>query len=268
LSASTAVLDEAPPSRHAASHHHHRPASSAARLLLTQERLRALAYELTVAEARERERIANGLHDDIGQMLAMLRYKLSLLGQAFPADSAASALLGEAHALLREATAATRSATFELCNPVLRELGFRSAVESVAQQAARTAGIPVAIEGDLPPLCVPEPVLSVLLRVVRELLFNVQKHARARCATVRLACTPHGLTLHVADDGRGFVAGSGRGRCGPKGGYGLVSAEAQMQAVGGALEIRSTPGLGTCATLTLPLPPGQVLERVRPEGGA
>lgn len=227
------------------------PATCAARLVATEQRLRSLAYELTLAEARERERIAIGLHDDIGQLLAMVRYKLAELGAALPPDSAAVGLLDEAHVLVRQASDATRSATFDLHSPVLRQLGFKTALESLAQRVNRSCGLRVSVAGEMPPLPLPEPVLSVVFRVVRELLFNVQKHASASAATIQLGASARRWEVRVSDDGSGFVVAARR--CGPDGGYGLVSAEAQMQAVGGALEIRSAPGHGTCATVTLPL---------------
>jgi signal transduction histidine kinase len=228
------------------------PAACAARLVATEQRLRSLAYELTVAEARERERIALGLHDDIGQILAMVRYKLAELGVALglPPDSPATGLLDEAQVLVRQASDATRSATFDLHSPVLRQLGFKTALESLAQRVNRSGGLRVSVAGEMPPLPLPEPVLSVVFRVVRELLFNVQKHAGARVAMVSLGGSARRWELRVSDDGCGFAVAARR--CGPEGGYGLVSAEAQMQAVGGALEILSAPGQGTCATVTLP----------------
>jgi signal transduction histidine kinase len=60
-----------------------------------------------------------------------------------------------------------------------------------------------------------------------------------------------GLQISVKDDGVGFNAGETRSRFSPEGGFGLVSAEAQMQAIGGQLAIDSSPGRGTTATVTL-----------------
>jgi len=225
-------------------------------LIASERSLRALAYELTMAETRERERIANGLHDEIGQILAMMRYKLGEIEQSF-GEPAGRLQLGEQfaelQALLRQASAATRSATFDLSSPLLRQLGFKTAIEGVAQQLTRAAGPRVAVVGELPALPVAEPVLSVVFRVVRELLFNVQKHARASQATVSLSGLPDRLVVSVADNGEGFAVRSFAEQFGPEGGYGLVSAEAQMRAVGGSLAVESARGQGTRATVTLPL---------------
>ncbi|HUG26181.1 sensor histidine kinase [Piscinibacter sp.] len=218
-----------------------------------KRRLQTLAYEITVAEARERERIARGLHDEIGQMLTMASFKLGELRQ--PGVAERDVLLNELGTLLRQATQATRSATFELSCPLL-QLGLQEAIESLAQRLARDSGMAVQVDGEVPPLAAPEPVLAVVFRVVRELCLNVRKHAAARHVRIGVHCADGRLSICVADDGRGFApAGL------PQGvrrnvGFGLFSAEAQMQAIGGRVEIESAPGQGTRATVVLSVPSG------------
>jgi signal transduction histidine kinase len=217
------------------------------------ERLRTLAYEVTVAEARERERIAAGLHDDIGQVLAILALKLGELNEAVSGSGSAS-LIAELRALVSQAARATRSATFELSSPVLHQLGLQAAIESLVPRTEALGGVKVVVAGRLPDLPLPEQVLAIVFRVARELIANVVKHARARAARITLHADSQWLLVVVSDDGVGFDAESPRAAFGPEGGYGLVSAEAQMQALGGQLDIESAPGRGTRATLCLPLP--------------
>jgi signal transduction histidine kinase len=95
-------------------------------------------------------------------------------------------------------------------------------------------------------------VLDVAFRVARELVNNVQRHAGARRAVVRLRAGDGGWLLTVADDGVGFDVARVAGRFGPEGGYGLASALAQVRAVGGRLVLRSRPGRGTVARLWVP----------------
>jgi signal transduction histidine kinase len=215
---------------------------------------RRRAFEAVQAQGRERERIAAGLHDDIGQTLAVAALKLGQLRTHVPPGDGAS-LLDELRVLLGQAAQATRSATFELSCPLLQQLGLRAALASLAQRAEARAGLRVhlRVPEPLPPLA--EPVLGVLYRVARELLFNVCKHARARHAELRLRTGRMGCWLAVADDGVGFCVAERAGRFGPEGGYGLVSAVAQVQAVGGRLALRSRPGQGTVARLWVPAGP-------------
>lgn len=216
----------------------------------TDEQLRTLAYEVTVAEARERERIALGLHDDIGQILAIIGLKL---GELSALGDAQRALVDELRGLVSQAARATRSATFELSSPVLQQLGLQAAIESLLPRVQATADVRTTVAGALPQLPLPPQVLAVVFRVVRELLANMAKHARARHAHVSLHADAQQLVVAVIDDGQGFDAERPRVGFGPDGGYGLFSAQAQMEAIGGRLDVESAPGLGTRASIWLPL---------------
>ena len=216
--------------------------------------LRTLAYEITVAEARERERIALGLHDEIGQFLTLARLKLGEL-RDIAASGPAAGLLDEVVALLAQASRATRSATFDLSSPVLR-LGLEQALRSLADRLARDSRLAVAFDCQLPPVLLPEAVLAVVFRGVRELCLNVQKHAQAQQVGITAEADGHCLKVCVVDDGvglRGARTGDGFSR---SGGFGLASTQAQIQAIGGRLEIGSSSpqGRGTRATIVFPLP--------------
>jgi signal transduction histidine kinase len=155
-------------------------------LLESRQRLQSLAYEVTVAEERERSRIAAGLHDDIGQILAMAHLKLAELGAA-TTPQARSHHQEELHGMLVHAMRATRTATFDLRSPLPQQLGLKAALQALGDRAQRASGLEVCIDGDMPALPIPEPVLSIVFRVVRELLLNIQKHAHARNVHIRCA---------------------------------------------------------------------------------
>jgi signal transduction histidine kinase len=218
----------------------------------TRLRLQTLAFELTVAESRERERIARGLHDVIGQVLSMARLKLGELREAAEPE-ARNLLMDELGELLTQATRATRSATFDLSCRSL-QLGLLPALESLAHRMRQETKLVVRLDGDLPPLKIPEAVVAVLFRVVREFGLNVHKHARASSMCFELRSRADELSICVADDGIGFQRAAPGERFSPDGGFGLVSAEAQMEAIGGQVDIDTAPGRGTRATLILPLP--------------
>jgi signal transduction histidine kinase len=222
-------------------------------LLESKERLQTLAYEITVAEARERARIATGLHDDIGQILAMAHLKLGELG-ASSTEADRTRHHEELRGLLGHAVRATRTATFDLRSPLPRQLGLKAAIEALGDRIARACNLRVQVEGEAPAEPPPEPVLSIVFRVVRELLLNIQKHAQAQHVRITLRNFEDQLMIRVADDGVGFDPPQLPHDFSPEGGFGLLSAEAQMEAMGGRLCIESAPGQGTRATLALPLP--------------
>lgn len=231
-------------------------------LLPWRRRLRSLAFDLATAEARERERLADGLHDDVGQLLVLLRFKLAQLdstGQAFSGDP----VMQELRALLAQATEATRRATFELRSPVLQQLGLQAALESLADRMRRLGGLHVELSGQLPAADLPAAVQAVVLRVVRELLLNVHKHAQARRVVVAQGSFDGYHHIEVQDDGVGFARALGPRRFGAEGGYGLYSAEAQVLAIGGALRVSTCPGQGTTVQLWLPASPEPASGRAR-----
>jgi signal transduction histidine kinase len=221
-------------------------------LRVSERKLRALAYEVTVAEARERARIAAGLHDEIGQILTLVRLKLGELREA-GLQGMAAGLVDEASALVGQAAQATRSTTFELSCPMLQQLGLQAAIESQGLRMEHVYGLRVEVEGDNPVLPLSEPVLGVVFRVVRELLFNVHKHACTSNAQVALRRLTGRLIIRVRDDGIGFQPRPMRSECSPRGGFGLYSAEMQIEAIGGCMVIDAQPGRGTCVVITLPL---------------
>ncbi len=222
--------------------------SSRVGLQESQAHYQNLAYEISMAESRERERIARGLHDVVGQLHTMLSIRLDELKETSPTENAAG-VIAEMRSLLNQATQATRATTFDLSNPLLNLLGLKTAIESLGQ----TYGIPLFVEGYNEALPLPEPVLAVVFRVVRELLFNVRKHALARHVMVSINRSSDRLSIHTNDDGVGFDPKAIFSKT-PTGGYGLVSARAQILSLGGRFNIDSSPGAGARIMIELPLP--------------
>jgi signal transduction histidine kinase len=215
-------------------------------------RLKGLLYAISVAEERERRRIAAGLHDELGQLLAIAKLKLGRLGATDDAADRAQ-LTTDLGVLIDQASRAARASTFELSSPVLQQFGLDAAIESLGERMQRMAGLAFRFDTDGVPCTLPDDVPVVLLRVVRELLFNVQKHADAGAVSVKVRRADAACTIVVEDDGVGFDP-CGVSTFTPAGGYGLFSAQAQIESVGGRFAIGPRPGGGTRATLVVPLP--------------
>ncbi len=228
-----------------------KPASTAFAARPGSHRIRALAREVAAAEARERERIAGGLHDEFGPLLALMGMKLGELRRRVDGDGLAA--VEELRSLVAQVAEATRHATFELCSPVLRQQGLQAAIEGLAQRMGRSFGLDVVLRGGLAGLPPAGDAQVAVFRVVRELLHNVHKHARASQAVVELAWRDGMLQVEVMDDGVGFDPASDTRRFSAQGGYGLRSAEAQVSALGGTLALASAAGRGTRARLAVPL---------------
>lgn len=212
-----------------------------------QERLRALSSELTLAEQRERRRIAAELHDHVGTALAFA--KMQLAGEADPA-CASSTAAQEAVRVIDRVIDETRSLTFQLSPPALYELGLGAALERLVGRFGEDHGLAARFEDGGFPSPVPEDLTVLLYQAVRELLVNVVKHARAR--SVRVTCTRDGeeLRITVEDDGIGFS--SDYRTSGNRHAFGLFSVGERLGSLGGALEIESGPS-GSRVTLLAPL---------------
>lgn len=227
-----------------------------ARLQDYQQQLRRLASEISLAEEKERRRIASELHDGAIQNLALAKIKLGELEKSQD-QGKRGASLDEIRELLELSIHDARSLIFELSPPVLYELGLAAAVEWLGEQFQtryRIACRVVAEQGNVP-LQVDFEV--VLFQVLRELLVNVVKHANATRVEITLRRMGERLAMQVNDDGDGFdaaavVSGSG-------GGFGLFNIRERLQLLGATFEIESGPG--TRVTVTAPLATEALKER-------
>lgn len=98
---------------------------------------------------------------------------------------------------------------------------------------------------------IPAECAALLYQSAREALSNAYKYSGASRLTVRLAAVDHGVRLVVSDDGAGFDCR--RATRGRRHGYGLRLMAVAVRDAGGCVDIDSTPGRGTCVTVTLPL---------------
>jgi CheY-like chemotaxis protein/two-component sensor histidine kinase len=223
----------------------------------SQERLRALTAELTLTEQRERKRLATDLHDYLAQLLVVMRMKLRQAVPLVPAEKAIR-LLKEADQALTQALDYTRSLVAQLAPPTLNEFGLLQSVEWLASQMQQQHGLTVNVHPAADGLSLPEDQAILLFQSVRELLYNVLKHARTDEATVKLAITPDSeLQISVEDRGCGLdastldVHGVGSTR------FGLFSLKERMATMGGRISIDSRIGTGTRVALLLPYWPAR-----------
>ena len=222
-------------------------------LVASNHRLQALASELTLAEQRERKRLASELHDYLAQILALGRIKMSQLRQKVSGQASdLTQLVAEIDSLLEKAGEYTRSLMAKLNPPVLDELGLPSALNWLAKQMP-LHGLLVDVRVSQERVPLPDDQAVLLFQSVRELLINVAKHAGTDRATVSLTINPdEQLCIEVMDHGRGFdpVATEAKSE---NGHFGLFSVRERMQAMGGRLDVSSRPGEGTMVTMMLPL---------------
>jgi signal transduction histidine kinase len=221
------------------------------RLLTYHKRLRSLASALSLAEERERRRIATEVHDLVGQNLAFAKLKLANLLET--SSSSARGDVAEVNKLIDEAIQDTRFLISELGSPVLYELGFVPAVEWLIQQMQQRHGIAIDFEADVQPKPLSDDVGILLFQAARELLANIVRHARADTAKVSITRSGDQIQVDVSDDGVGFDPAEMGPHMDENGRFGLFSLRERLEPLGGHMEVASKPGHGTRVTLVAPL---------------
>ncbi|MCL6735959.1 HAMP domain-containing sensor histidine kinase [Streptomyces neyagawaensis] len=208
----------------------HERATSSARVLLAQE--------------AERRRVAQELHDEVGQ--SMTAILLVLKRAADDADEPLREELRQAQEITRDSLDEVRRLVRRLRPGVLDDLGLVSALTSLTQDFATHTGLHVVrrFDTDLPALG-PETEL-VLYRVAQESLTNAARHADAHRVDVSLRREGEAAVLEITDDGRGIEA--------PCEGAGIRGMRERALLAGAALHLTSTPGTGTRIRLTTPSP--------------
>ena len=220
-----------------------------------QADLRSLASQLTLAEERERRRLAVHLHDQIGQNLAISHIKLEELRTSLE-EAGSTKLVGELDyltRLLEQTIKETQSLTFRISPPILYELGLEAALECLADQFSQQHGLLTYFESDRQPKPLDENLKVLLFQAVQELLVNVVKHAQAHSLKISMWREQNLLRLGVEDDGVGFNPLVPVYRQGKGGGFGLFSIKERLRPLGGNLEVKSEPGAGTEIVLSVPL---------------
>ena len=221
-------------------------------LLEYQGRLQALASELVMAEDRERRRIAAGLHDNVTQNLVGSRIKLSLL-RKLGMTGEQQAIVDEVQDLIACTEEDTRLLTFELCPPILHELGIVAAIDWLVEEFQRQNGIECQSIDDGQPKPLKDEVRGLLFATVRELVRNVARHSDARHVEIAVARQDHEVRVTVADDGVGFDASETVRLDVKSGGFGLFGIRERLRYLGGRLKVDSAPGEGTRVTAIVPI---------------
>lgn len=222
------------------------------KLLIYHNRLRSLAFALSLAEEHERRRISTEVHEHIGQNLAFAKIELGKVRELASSDILKNAV-DEVVKVIHETIEDTRSLVSQVGSPILYQLGFVMAVESLTQQSQKRHGIAMAFEDDGLRKPLSDDVRVLLFQAVRELLANIVKHAQAKTAKVSLAKKGDQILVDVKDDGIGFELGEigpdmDQGRK-----FGLFSIRERLESIGGGIKVVSRPGHGTWVTLSAPL---------------
>ncbi|HEV2495578.1 MAG TPA: sensor histidine kinase [Terriglobia bacterium] len=204
---------------------------------------------LNEALEAETRRIAHALHDETGQLLAAIHITLDEVARGLPPP--VRERLQEVRKLLDQIETQLRQLSHELRPTVLDDFGLVPAVELLAQGMSTKMKHPIQVKG-FSGERLPAPIETALYRIVHEALNNAARHARATRVRVRIQRTERHVLCFVVDNGVGFdpsrPENASRGS-----GLGLVGIRERLNALGGALEIKSGRGRGTEIRIAVPL---------------
>lgn len=211
----------------------------------TEEALRRLNNQLEIEAAR----IAGVLHDEAGQFLSSAH--MALADVARDAAPALRDRLQQVRQHLDQVEAQLRRVSHELHPSILDDLGLLEAIRFVADTFSRRTGIRVTVDAHVAaPL--PATVGTVMYRFVQEALTNMGKHSLATAGSILLHGDDSLVQCTIRDNGAGFDAAATLAWAGKRG-LGLKLIRDRLEAVGGTLQIVSTPGQGTELRTTVPV---------------
>lgn len=214
------------------------------------EELRALAGRLESAHEADHRRIAQELHDELGQELSALGYALAHTQRRYRrAPESIAANLHELATLLDRTRAAARGMVAELRPRLLDDLGLAAAIEWQARRRCQHHGLRLRLELDGDEALLSQTTRTAAFRIFQESLTNVERHSGATSVFVTLALRDGLLLLDVRDDGVGLP----RPQTAQRSGLGLVGMRERASRLGGELVVESEPGQGTSVRVRLPI---------------
>jgi PAS domain S-box-containing protein len=221
---------------------------SESRLHGLAEQLRELSAHLETVREEEKARIAREVHDELGQMLTVLKLETSMCELAYAdLDPGLRDRLNSMKRLIAQLFQLVRDVATALRPPIL-DAGLASAIEWQARRFEARTQIPCLVEvpDNLPML--PDATAIGLFRILQEALTNVMRHAEAHTVELNLTLSNGILCMRIADDGRGFEQSTERPVS-----FGLVGMRERVLIMGGRLQLDSTLGEGTTLRVYIPL---------------
>jgi len=217
-----------------------------------QEQLSALNKTLVETEERERKKIVEELHDDIGQNLTALSINLGVVKNQLPENMEfARSRIIDSLGLLKQTTEQLRNLMAKLRPPVLDDYGLLAALKWHAKKFAARAGITIETRGEeFSPRLSPDKEI-IMFRIAQEALTNISKHAGATHAVITVESRDDKARMLICDNGAGFSP-RGRDEAENVKGWGVLNMIERARNGGGSFAVESIVGKGACVIVELP----------------
>jgi PAS domain S-box-containing protein len=221
----------------------------------SEARLRLFSSQRINIQESERKRIAIEIHDDLGQSLNGIKFKIQNTIQRFKEEENVGAIknLEELIPVIQEAIEDARRIQMDLRPSLLDDLGIVATISWFCRKFQNTyTGIQVDTRLDIDEEGLPNALKTVIYRTLQEAMNNVAKHSGASKVLLFLTNKGKGVELTIRDNGQGFDPDEALSRDGARRGSGLTSMRQRTEFSGGTFSIESNPGQGTTIRMTWP----------------
>jgi signal transduction histidine kinase len=219
-----------------------------------RKRLQSLAVEMSIIEERQRRYIAQILHDNIGQSLALCNLQLASMISSCSSDEFKNKI-SQVQKTINSIIKETRSLTSEIVPPALYEIGLGRAIKRLTEKISKENNLRIQYYEHGESVHFVGDILGLLFQVTRELFINIVKHAQAHLVIVHLRYMETEVQIDVTDDGIGFDSNYVLSNSEKTNSFGLFSISERIQYLGGSVKIISEPGRGTEIALSCPYKP-------------
>lgn len=212
-----------------------------------EERQRQEIFRVTLStQEEERKRIAENLHNSLGQILYGAKLSLNRFNPDKPERSAENqAAYQQINQLLLTAIKETRQISYQLMPAILEDFGLQSAIRDICAQFNTSVKLKCEFAGFTQKL---DTYLDIAIyRIVQELLTNIIKHAEATEGLLRIKISAAYITITIKDNGKGFDATSLQVK-----GIGLKTTRNKIKLLNGEMHISSVQSKGTTINISIP----------------
>lgn len=220
--------------------------------IVYRNKLQATMSKQIIIEEKERRRIANELHDTVAQMLSVATIKQQKLQASLTSEEDIQ-YSQEIIDILSSVLGDIRLLTFELSLLASFRNDLSAAIEALGRKIFSQVDIDFSFHshGQQKKTC--NEICSILCRIVRELFYNIIKHAEAKHVVVEIQWKEAELVLAIIDDGRGFDEQGALSSDPSQESFGLLFIQERLDYLRGTFRIETSPALGTKICIGMPL---------------
>jgi signal transduction histidine kinase len=205
---------------------------------LQDEKQADLLKAVFETQETERKRLAEDLHDSVGQVLSAIKLNLHRLDKSAVTEKA-QPILADTRRLADECIVEIRNIIHNVLPPVLTDYGLMEALEGLCEKIADTTGVKVDFKKHVTELRFKSGIELAFYRIAQELFSNAIKHSAATTIHLTLTNEPGWLIMEFKDNGRGFNIDE------VKHGFGLKNLESRVKLINGEIKIYTKPQSGT-----------------------